>query len=304
MDRRFMTVLGVSLVFALVVSAVFYQMTARSGTSRRAGPSDQKDLVITTRPLGVGVMLKPADIKVIKVGSAAFPKGGFSKIEDVLDRPVISNMLLEEPVLDGRLAAKGSGLGLAPIIPVGMRAVTVRVNDIASVAGFVLPGMRVDVLVTGHPPTSGGETSEGYMTTTVLQNMLVLSAGTAMQADARGQAIQAPSVTILATPSQAELLTLAGNDGKVQLVLRNSSDQSMEKTAGRVVSELYGNRAPAKPVAPPAAPRPVAAAKPAAVVAQAPPPAPVVAPAPPPGDQVVMIRGTTKTVEILPNRAN
>jgi pilus assembly protein CpaB len=244
MDRRFMTVLGVSLVFALVVSAVFYQMTARSSTAKRVEPTDQKDLVITTRPLGVGVMLKPADIKIVKVATAGFPKGAFSKVEDVLDRPVISNMLLEEPVLEGRLAAKGSGLGLAPTIPVGMRAVTVRVNDIASVAGFVLPGMRVDVLVTGHPPTADLD-----MTTTVLQNMLILSAGTTIQPDARGQAIQAPSVTILATPSQAELLTLAGNDAKIQLVLRNSSDDSTEKTSGRISSELYG--------APRAAPKPV-----------------------------------------------
>jgi pilus assembly protein CpaB len=298
MDRRFMTVLGVSLVFALVVSAVFYQMTARSGTARRTEPTDQKDLVVTTRPLGVGVMVKPADVKVVKVISSAFPKGGFSKIEDVLDRPVISNMLLEEAVLDGRLAAKGSGLGLAPTIPVGMRAVTVRVNDVANVAGFVLPGMKVDVLVTGHPPTGDGD-----MTTTVLQNMLILSSGTTMQADARGQAIQSPSVTILATPDQAELLTLAGNDGKIQLVLRNSSDQGMEKTNGRVVSELYGNRRvpPKADTAPVAAPRPAPAPKPVQVAVQAPPPPPV-APPPPPPDQVVMIRGTQRTVEIIPNR--
>jgi len=189
-----------------------------------------------------------------------------------------------------------------------MRAVTVRVNDIAGVAGFVLPGMRVDVLVTGHPPTS-----EGDITSTVLQNMLVLSAGTTLQPDARGQAIQAPSVTMLATPDQAELLTLAGNDGKIQLVLRNSSDDSMEKTEGRVVSELYSNRRPPKPVAPvvavaavpraQAAPKPVAVAAPAPVVTApvvlAPPPPP-----PPPADQVVMIRGTQRTVETLPNKAN
>ena len=205
-------------------------------------------------------------------------------------------MLLEEAVLDGRLAAKGSGLGLAPTIPVGMRAVTVRVNDVANVAGFVLPGMKVDVLVTGHPPSG-----EGDMTTTVLQNMLILSSGTTMQADARGQAIQSPSVTILATPDQAELLTLAGNDGKIQLILRNSSDQGMEKTSGRVVSELYGNRKPPKPEVAPA-PKP-AAPKPVQVAVQAPPPPPV-APPPPPPDQVVMIRGTQRTVEVIPNGPN
>jgi pilus assembly protein CpaB len=294
MDRRFLTVLGVSLVFALVVSSVFYQMTARSsGPSKKVESTDQKDVVVTARPLGVGVMVKPADIKVIKIATSAFPKGAFSKVEDVLDRPVISNMLLEEPVLEGRLAAKGSGLGLAPTIPVGMRAVTVRVNDVASVAGFVLPGMRVDVLVTGRPPTSDGD-----MTSTVLQNMLVLSAGTTIQADARGQAIQAPTVTLLATPGQSETLTLAGNEGRLQLVLRNSSDQAVEQTTGRYISELYGAPRKAAAAAAPA----IAGRRPApgpVVIAAAPPPPP---PPPAPLDQIVVIRGTTKTVETMPNR--
>jgi pilus assembly protein CpaB len=294
MDRRFLTVLGVSLVFALVVSSVFYQMTARSsGPSKKVESTDQKDVVVTARPLGVGVMVKPADIKVVKIATSAFPKGAFSKVEDVLDRPVISNMLLEEPVLEGRLAAKGSGLGLAPTIPVGMRAVTVRVNDVASVAGFVLPGMRVDVLVTGRPPTSDGD-----MTSTVLQNMLVLSAGTTIQADARGQAIQAPTVTLLATPGQSETLTLAGNEGRLQLVLRNSSDQAVEQTTGRYISELYGAPRKAAAAAAPA----IAGRRPApgpVVIAAAPPPPP---PPPAPLDQIVVIRGTTKTVETMPNR--
>src|SRR5580765_6778535 len=253
MDRRFLTVLGVSLVFALVVSSVFYQMTARSaGPSKKVESTDQKDVVVTARPLGVGVMVKPADIKVVKIAASAFPKGAFSKVEDVLDRPVISNVLLDEPILEGRLAVKGSGLGLAPTIPVGMRAVTVRVNDVAGAAGFVLPGLRVDVLVTGHPPSG-----DSNMTTTVLQNVLVLSAGQSMQSDARGTPVSVTTVTLLVTPTDAETLTLANGEGRIQLVLRNSSDEGVEKTPGRYVSELYG-----------AARRPAAAAAPA--VARAP----------------------------------
>src|SRR5579863_4295952 len=232
MDRRFLTVLGVSLVFALVVSSVFYQMTAHSGTSNKTDTSNMKDMVVATHPMGVGVMVKPPDVKIMKVPPDAFPKGAFIKVEDVLDRPVISNILIDEPILEGRLAAKGSGLGLAPTIPVGMRAVSVRVNDVAGVAGFVLPGMHVDVLVTGRPPSGDGD-----MTSTCLQNILVLSAGQNMQADARGQAMSAPTVTLLVTPEQAETLTLAGADGHVQLVLRNSSDQTMEKTPGRYITE-------------------------------------------------------------------
>jgi pilus assembly protein CpaB len=300
MDRRFMMVLGVSLVFALVVSSVFYQMTARSGSTKQVEATDQKDLVVATRPLGVGVMVKPADVKLVKTPMEAFPKGAFSKVEDVLDRPVVSPVLLDEPILDGRLAAKGSGLGLAPTIPVGMRGVTVRVNDVAGVAGFVLPGMRVDVLVTGRPPNA-----DGTITNTVLQNIMVLSAGQVMQADARGQAIQAPTVTLLVSPEDAETLTLANNEGHIQLILRNSSDQTVEKTPGRYISELYGtgrrpssNPAPA-PVAAKPKPKPVETAK------VEPPPAPVAPPPPPPPpppDQIVVIRGNTRTVETLPNR--
>jgi pilus assembly protein CpaB len=180
-----------------------------------------------------------------------------------------------------------------------MRAVTVRVNDVAGIAGFVLPGMKVDVLVTGHPPNG-----DGTMTTTCLQNMLVLSAGTTMTPDPRGQTINAPTVTLLVDPEQAETLTLANSEGRIQLVLRNSSDQTIEKTTGRFVSELYGSQR--KPVA--AKPEAVPQPKRRVEVARAPepPPVPVVAPPapPPPPDQIVVIRGTTRTVEVMPARPN
>jgi pilus assembly protein CpaB len=180
-----------------------------------------------------------------------------------------------------------------------MRAVAVRVNDVAGVAGFVLPGMRVDVLVTGHPPNDPGS-----VTTTCLQNIQVLSAGQTIQADARGQAIQAPTVTLLVSPDQAETLTLANAEGHIQLVLRNSSDQTIVKTAGRTVGELYnGRRAPVpteKAEAPKARPRPAPAPAPVAP----PPPVVAVAPPPPPPDQVVMIRGTTRTVEVIPHKGS
>src|SRR6202034_4941910 len=168
MDRRFLTVLGVSLLFALVISSVFYQMAARAGGPKKtAEATDLKDIVLAARPLAVGTTVKPADIKLGKMPASAFPKGAFGKPEEVIDRPLVSNILMDEPILEGRLAARGSGLGLAPTIPVGMRAVTGGVDDVAGVAGFVIAGMRVDVLVTGRPPTTDGD-----MTTTVLQNML------------------------------------------------------------------------------------------------------------------------------------
>jgi pilus assembly protein CpaB len=222
----------------------------------------------------------------------SFPKGAFSKVEEVLDRPVVSNILLDEPLLEGRLAVKGSGLGLAPTIPVGMRAVTVRVNDVAGAAGFVLPGLRVDVLVTGRPP-SGDST----MTETELQNVLVLSAGQAMQSDARGTPVSVSTVTLLVTPGDAETLTLANGEGRLQLILRNSSDEGVEKPEGRYVAELYGS--PRKLAAPEPVKRAAAPRKPVVMITS-PVAVPIAPPAPPPPDQIVVIRGNTKTVEVIP----
>jgi len=287
MDRRFLTVLGVSLVFALVVSSIFYQMSSHSGGSGSAEDAAVRDLVVAAKPLSVGSTIKPDDVKVVKIPAAQFPLGAVSNVEEVVDRPVISNILLDEPVHEGRLADRGSGMGLAPIIPAGMRAVSLRVNDVVGVAGFVLPGMRVDVLVTGNPPTG-----EGSVTSTVLQNILVLSAGQTIEPDGQGRAIQAPTVTLLVSPQQAETLTLAANEGRVQLVLRNGSDQKIAKTSGKKISELYkGVNEPARKRA---APRP--APRPRPVVARAPV---AVRPLPPPPDEIVVFRGTQKTVEIV-----
>jgi len=289
MDRRFVTVLGVSLLFALVISSIFYQMTARAGNAKKVeAPVELRDVVMAAKPLSVGMTVKPADIKIGKVPASAFPKGGFSKPEEVIDRPVVSNILMDEAVLDGRLAARGSGLGLAPIIPVGMRAVTVRVNDVSGLSGFVLPGMHVDILVTGNPPAGNGT-----VTVTPLQNMLVLSAGTAIQADSKGQAIQAATVTLLATPEQAEMLTLANGEGRIQLVLRNGSDQNIEKIRGSHVAELYGAVAPPAPK--PSTSEGVRSKRRPVETAELPAPPPP----PPPPDQIVVIRGTQKSVEVV-----
>jgi pilus assembly protein CpaB len=288
------------MLFALVVSSIFYQMSARATNGpKKSEPSDLQDIVVAVKPLPVGVTVKPDDIKVTKIPATAFPKGAFTKPEEVIDRPVISNVLLDEPVLEGRLAARGSGLGLAPIIPVGMRAVSVRVNEVVGVAGFVLPGMHVDVLVTGRPPGGGGDNT---MTTTALQDISVLSAGQTVQADPRGQAINAPVVTLLVTPEQAETLTLAGNEAKIQLVLRNGSDKTVSNTAGRRMNDIYKTKgykasntnadAEEAPRKPRPRPRPV-------IMAQA-PPAPVAAPPPAP-DQVVVIRGNQKSIEVVSN---
>jgi len=200
----------------------------------------------------------------------------------VLERPVIASIESEEPLVAARLAERGSGVGLAPLIPDGMRAIAVRVNDVVGVAGFVLPGMRVDVLVSGRPPNRADT-----VTRTVLQNIAVLSAGQTTQSDGKSQAINVPVVTLLVTPEDAEALTLANNEGHVQLVLRNSADRRVTATRGRELHELFGARAAAEPTRQ-SVPAPVRR-----IVRTTPPPVlPEAAPPPLQPEKVVVMHGT------------
>jgi pilus assembly protein CpaB len=143
--------------------------------------------------------------------------------------------------VETRLALKGGGAGLAALIPKGMRAVAIRVNEIVGVAGFATPGMRVDVLVSGSPP---GAAALGAVTKTLLQNVQVLSAGQNFQKDAEGKPISVPVVNLLVTPEQAEMLSLASNQTSIQLVLRNPLDTDIAKTNGSAVAQLFHPGAP------------------------------------------------------------
>ena len=178
------------------------------------------------------------------VGEA--PPGVVLKIETAVGRGVVSDLYAGEPVVEKRLAPAGSGGGLAATIPAGMRACAVKVNEVVGVAGFVLPGMRVDVIISGNN-TPGQVGTEGMKVKTLLQNIEVLSAGTNFQKDNEGKPVQVPVVNLLVTPEQAELLSLASNETKIQLVLRNPLDREFTKTPGTEIAGLFGGR-PAKRV--------------------------------------------------------
>jgi pilus assembly protein CpaB len=185
---------------------------------------------------------------------------------------VVATLYEGEPIVEQRLAPKGAGAGLAAIIPVGMRAVALRVNEIVGVAGFVVPGMRVDVLVSGNPP---GVQTAGTVTRTVLQNIQILSAGQKFEKDAEGKPQTVSVVNVLVTPEQAETLSLASNETRIQLVLRNPLDTQETKTPGTATANLFSGvpfrpvmaEAPAprvrRPMAPPKplAPEPVKTAE-------------------------------------------
>ncbi len=305
LDRRFVIVLSSSLLWATIVAGVFYRLATGSGVRARAGVL--KPMVVAAVALPAGAMIDRVSLKLREVPESMVPAGAFSKIDDVLDRPVISPIQAEEPVVEARIAAKGSGAGLAPLIPSGMRAIAVRVNDVVGVAGFVLPGMRVDVLFTGRSSNQADT-----VTRTVLQDIQVLSAGQTTQTDGKSQAIVVPVVTLLVNPLEAESLTLANGEGRIQLVLRNSTDRGVAVTGGRRLHEIFGSAAAESqergvPAAsgPSARPRTRTASEAAvaipafATVEATGAPSASSAPPPPEPDQMTVIRGAVKTLEVF-----
>jgi pilus assembly protein CpaB len=214
------------------------------------------ELVVAARDLVVGTLIRDADLKMA-VWFGPPPTGAILKRDAFRNRGVVSSIYEGELVTENRLAPKGSGGGLAATIPPGMRACAVRVNEVVGVAGFVVPGMRVDVLVTGLPP--GGNTLDGPKVRTLLQNIQVLSAGTNFKKDQEGKPEPAQVVNLLVTPAQAEILSLASNETHIQLVLRNPMDTQVSGLPGTIMSDLYGGARAPKPVP---SPRPKSAPPP------------------------------------------
>jgi pilus assembly protein CpaB len=249
MNRRLITILLIALVAGGCTWLVVRLVGVRIATSK---PVQTIRVIAAAKDIPLGAVLTSADLTTMTIAGTA-PKGAIFKPEDAIGRGVITEVYQGEPVLESHLAVLGSGGGLAPTIPTGMRACAVRVDEVVGVSGFVTPGMRVDVLVSGNPPGEGA--SEGVVTKTILQNIQVLSAGTDIQRDNDGKARQVQVVNLLVTPEQAEMLSLASNSLKVQLVLRNPLDTQIAKVPATAMNTLFGG------VAPPPAEHPQAAAK-------------------------------------------
>ncbi len=243
MNKRFVSV----LIFALVVSGVASYLVYRLTASRLAQPAKPATTLVfvAARNLPVGTLIRDPDLKQLE-WAGPVPANALLKREDIVGRGVVSTIYQDEPILESRLAPKGAGAGLAATIPPGMRAVAVRVNEVVGVGGFVVPGMRVDVIVSGNPP--GAPSNIGTIARTVLQNIEVLSAGQNIQKDAEGKPVSVPVVNLLVTPEQAEILTLAGNEARIQLVLRNPLDTEIAKTKGTAVANLFSGQPFVNPV--------------------------------------------------------
>jgi pilus assembly protein CpaB len=236
--------------------------------------------VRAARSLDIGTLLRDSDLTTGPwVGPV--PTGMATKKDALLGRGVVATIYEGEPLMESRLAASGAGAGLAATIPPGMRAVAVRVNDIVGVAGFVQPGMRVDVLIAGMAPNT--QVANGPQVKTILQNIEVLSAGQNYQKDAEGKPVVVPVVNLLVDPQQAETLSLASNETRIQLVLRNPLDTQATKTSGASVAGIFG-----VPQAPPSIQPIVKVSAPVAAVK----PPPIIAP---PVLQIEVFNGATRS---------
>lgn len=198
--------------------------------------------VVVTKDLPVGAVVTEQDVRVIDWPGNAVPAGLISVPQEAIGRGVLTGVRLNEPLLESKLAPRGTGGGLPILIDEGQRALSIRVDDIVGVAGFVVPGTRVDVLLTLDT-----EATPETQTKAILQNILTLAAGQTTQVDVEGKPQQVPVVTLLVTPEQAETLALASVQGRIQLALRNQLDTLPIRTNGARVSTLFGPIRAAQP---------------------------------------------------------
>jgi len=240
MNRRLLTILVVSFFIAGACALLVYRLVGNRVTSTRTSATTR--VVAAASDIKLGTVLTPSNLTTVEI-AGSLPKGAILKLENAVGRGVVSNLYQGEPILDSRLAPLGSGGGLAATIRKGMRACAVKVDDVVGVAGFVTPGMRVDVVITGNPsgPSNG---SEGTEVRTLLQNIEVLSAGTDIKQESDGKPNKVQVVNLLVTPEQAETLSLAINQAHIQLVLRNPLDTETAQMPGTAMNRLFGETKP------------------------------------------------------------
>jgi pilus assembly protein CpaB len=219
---------------------------------RRSAAPEKKAVtrvLAAAKQLPLGHKLAASDLKLITLEQGDVPEGSFQKIEEVADRALITPLTAGDLILDAQLAPKGGGEGLTAVIEPGMRAVAVQVNEVSSVAGFIQPGTRVDVLYT-RAFTDGGSATK-----TLLQNIKVIALGrqisaspgsTEAAAAAARDAKAATVATLMVTQQQGEMLTLAMQRGKIQLALRNPLDEKISENSEPTAAEDLGIKEPAR----------------------------------------------------------
>lgn len=254
--------LFLAVVVAVLLSAYVYRAFQQASAVR---PPNMQRVVVAVTPLPLGTRLDSTNIRTINWPGDSPVPGMLTTLESAEGRALITPVVGNEMILESKLAPREAGVGLPATIPEGMRAISVAVNEVIGVAGFVTPGTSVDVLVTGQIP---GATQSGaqYITRTILENIRVLAAGQKIEQDKDGKPQTVPVVTLLVTPKDAGTLAMASTEGKIQLALRNTIDGKTPAPVPVLQASVFSSGAP-PPVTQPTG-RHVAAQKPPA----APPP--------------------------------
>ena len=272
------------LALAVTVGGVFAFATYRyvqKLPAPTAAKLQTRPVVIAVANLDLGASLRPEDLRVIDWPAESVPAGAFEHVEDVVGRGIIQPVVQNEAILPNKLASKEAGAGLPPVIRPGYRALSVRVNDVVGVAGYVLPGTHVDVVATVNPTNQQTDVTSKV----VLTNVEVLASGTKIERDSeQNKPIAVSVVTLLVNPIEVERLTLASTEGKIQLALRNPLDLATPSTPGIRPAALLGYAGPVRVGSGRVGPRVAAAGS-------------ISAPAPAP--TVEIIRGDKRTQEIV-----
>jgi pilus assembly protein CpaB len=233
--------LAISLIIGLLAGGYVFTQFKKMAQAKSM-PTIQ--VVVTSHAVPLGTRLQPGDLRLVTWPAAQPVMGMFTRLEDCVNRAVITSMVENEPLLEGKLAPRQGGAGLSATIPDGMRAVSVSVNDVIGVAGFVVPGTMVDVLVTGATYAGGQSTN---VTRTILENVRVMAAGQRVEQDREGKPQTVPVITLLVTPEDANALTMASTQGRIQLALRNTLDSKKVEPPPVLQATLFGGM-PAPPM--------------------------------------------------------
>jgi pilus assembly protein CpaB len=256
-QNRMILGLAVAVVVALLLSTFVYRQFQKASSTK---PVASQHIVVAATALPLGTRVDASNLRLIPWPTGEPVVGMFTRIEDCANRALITEVAANELILDGKLAAKESGAGLPAVIPQGMRALSVAVNDVVGVAGFVMPGTMVDVLVTGKV-SAGKNGTEDTITRTILENVRVLAAGQKIEQDREGKPQTVPVITLLVSPADAARLAMASTEGKIQLALRNTVDTKRVDPPSVLEATLFSGSAAPKPAGPVkvAAPRPTPA---------------------------------------------
>lgn len=225
-NKRFFIVLAGALLFGLLAAV----SVSRYLSSAQAFSRDLNRVAVAKVAIPIGTKIVPEQVMVVQFPKESTPDGTFDSPDKLTGRVAITNIAAREPVTEARLAPPGTAGGLSAVIPEGYRAMTVKVDDVVGISGFVMPGTLVDVVVVIDPGDRG---SQDPISKIVLQNIKVLANGQNIdKPEDQREANSVKAVTLLVLPEQAEKLALASMEGKLQLVMRNSIDQGDEQTTG------------------------------------------------------------------------